>query len=212
MAPSLRVAAEMRPYFVPGLDGGACHSLRPSPRLAEFSLATPSIPIVLTGPSGDARRQSGLHRNGRLRHAAFWEPSHVRNCAARARRQNSSERGSFLTLARRQTNGTRRVFRCERMHFRTTRWASTRIRETTHTAERDKRASDMLGRDRNCRKPPRAAPRNSAPRGLNNRMHSVSGRTRLRCTGNRNSRATQSKGAPRMSAGEARKFAGVLEL
>ena len=36
--PGLRV--KIGPYFVAGLDGGACHSLRPSPRLARFSRAT----------------------------------------------------------------------------------------------------------------------------------------------------------------------------
>ena len=42
LAPSLRVAAQIGPYFVLALDGGVATAFGLGSRLAQFSLATPS--------------------------------------------------------------------------------------------------------------------------------------------------------------------------
>ena len=78
LAPSLRVAAQIGPYFVAGLDFGTTKAVRPTPRLARFSLATPLAPIVLTGPN--TRLAVELMKNGEFGNIKFdphFERGHI---------------------------------------------------------------------------------------------------------------------------------------
>jgi hypothetical protein len=50
MAPSLRVAGKIRPYFIVGLGCGACHTRRPPLRLAEFFLDNADDPYMSIHP------------------------------------------------------------------------------------------------------------------------------------------------------------------
>jgi hypothetical protein len=63
LAPSLRVAAQIGPYFVLALDGGVAAAFGLGSRLAQFSLATPSALVVLTGPSCPAHPAIGERRH-----------------------------------------------------------------------------------------------------------------------------------------------------
>jgi hypothetical protein len=46
IGPARRVAAKILPYFILALDGGPATAFALGPRLAEFSLATPSVRVV----------------------------------------------------------------------------------------------------------------------------------------------------------------------